>query len=291
MSENLPKIETGNDCYSIKNSRYIPYDKKNQSEIKIIFLETEGFKNFKKSIKKWLNIYAKFEGKKSPKSDIDNILIYNLGIDGIFGSVVMELEDKNDAKECRYLYKKVENNADFEFYKDKIKDSENLQFNYEIHVYVNSALEVWYYARKEFIKCEYENGFFNGSSYAIIIEAGFPQNPFLPYNNNGLSIKKILDGTMLAMSHAKNTKQELINEILKQLPEDEFIKLGKNESAEKDIKELIEKVKGFNVDKLFIKKTKLQTNPPDDKIYAFKYFAKTHNNNEKIKINVKFYKL
>lgn len=46
MSENLPKIESGNDCYSIKNSRYIPYDKKNQSEI-----ITEGFKNFKKSIK------------------------------------------------------------------------------------------------------------------------------------------------------------------------------------------------------------------------------------------------
>ncbi len=202
----------------------------------------------------------------------------------------MELEDKNEAKECKYLYKKVENNADFEFYKDKIKDSKNLEFNYEIPVYVNSALEVWYYARKKIVEREHEKDFFNGSSYAIIIEVGFPQNPFLPYNNNGLSIKKILDGTMLAMSHAKNTKQELINEIIEQLPEDELIKLGKNESAEKDIKELIEKVKGFNVDNLFIKKNKLQTNPPDDKIYAFKYFAKTHNN-EKIKKNVKFYKL
>lgn len=270
--------------------KYIPFDKP---------FKDEKYKSIKEKMKSCIEqicyttsenkrLYAKFEG--DPKnSDIDNILLYNIGINCEFSCLVLELDKKGGAY---YFYSnKID---DFIIWKDKIKISQPIcvKFSYSLSKEDSCVAKIWYKARESFIK-SFENGSnqlpkqfsdININDYSIIMELEINGVESLPYSGseNTPTIKSLIDATLTALCYNKD--ENIDENLLKEL--DKIIKVND------DIKFLLTNDVGILYNKpLFTKKNNLQSNPPDNRLKGVKVSCSKGSSNNNFGVDVSIYLL
>lgn len=286
---------------SFITTKYIPFKEKSN----------DPYDPIRKEIKDILNnkiyddesgsqkLYARFEGDCG-NSDIDNILLYNIGINGEFSSLILEA----DKREARYFYSnKIEN---FKLY-NQLPDPV-FEFSYSLPKNGNdySVAKIWYKARSSFtnpdsnsIKNEFN---FNSSilHYDIIMKAEIIGVESLHYSNadnKTLTIKSLIDATLTAICYNKEEKinENPISELINKLQAE----LSNIPNKEEHIRDLLSKEVGIPYHQpLFVKYNSLQSNPPDDHLKAVKITCKnseeSKDNDEKsndIEVRVSIYLL